>query len=78
MKIHKAKSSSYDSVTSRWIVDYIQKYAKDINDTVNTGEAENSLIITKLANCNRTQLKAIASELETVQKRLARILHGEY
>lgn len=78
MKINRAKTSNYDSVTPRWIVDYIQTYAADINDTVNPGEADNSTITTRLSNCNKSQLKAIAAELETVQKRLAWILHGQY
>ena len=78
MKIIKAKTSSYDRVTPRWIVDYIQRYAADINATVNPGEADNSAMITRLSGCDKTQLKAIAAELETVQKRLAYILHGQY
>ena len=78
MKINTAKTSSYDSVTPRWIVDYIQTYAADINATVNPDKADNSAIRTRLSNCNKTQLKAIAAELETVQKRLAYILHGQY
>jgi hypothetical protein len=78
MTINKAKTSSYDSVTPRWIVDYIQRYAADINATVNPDKADNSAITTRLSNCNKTQLKAIAAELETVQKRLAWILHNQY
>ena len=78
MKILPVKTSSYNSVTPRWIVDYIQRYAADINVTVNPGEADNSAMITRLSGCNKTQLKAIAAELETVQKRLAWILHGQY
>jgi len=78
MTIHKAKTSNYDSVTPRWIVNYIQRYAADINATVNPGKADNSAMITRLSGHNKTQLKAIAAELETVQKRLAWILHGQY
>lgn len=78
MKINKAETNSYNSVTPRRIVDYIQRYAADINATVNPDKADNSAMITKLSNCNKTQLKAIAAELETVQKRLEYILHGRY
>lgn len=78
MTISKAKTSNYDSVTPRWIVDYIQRYAADINATVNPDKADNSAMITRLSNCNKTQLKAIAAELETVQKRLEYMLYGRY
>lgn len=78
MTINKVKSSSYNSVTPRWIVDYIQRYAADINATVNPDKPDNSAMKTRLSNCDKTQLKAIAAELETVQKRLAWILHNQY
>jgi hypothetical protein len=78
MTIKKAKTSNYDTVTTRNIVDYIQRYAADIDKTVNPCKADNSIIKTELANCNKTQLKAIAAELETVQKRLTWILYGQY
>lgn len=77
MVIHKAKSSSYDSVKTEAIVSYIQDYATDIFNAVYPQNANNE-IKRQLANCNRTQLKAIAAELETVQKRLVYILQGEY
>jgi hypothetical protein len=82
MTINKAKTSNYDSVTPGNIYDYIREYASTIyhetepaeDRTGNAYKAKRE----QFANCNKTQLKAIAAELETVQKRLAWILHGQY
>ena len=57
MKINPVKSSSYKEVLPQYIVDYIQKYAQDINDTVNPKTENNSIIKNKLKNCDKTQLK---------------------
>ena len=74
MEIHKAKASSYTSTNADGVARYIQDYAQTINDYVNgiCGDGD------KLAECNKTQLNAIAAELETVKKRLDYILHGRY
>lgn len=82
MEIHKAKSSSYNSVDSKSIYDYIRLYANDIYNAVepkedDTGNAYKAMQECFL-NCDRTQLKAIAAELETVKKRFDYILHGRY
>jgi hypothetical protein len=82
MTIHKANSSYYNSVTPGNIYDYIREYASAIyhetepaeDKTGNAYKAKRE----QFSNCNKTQLKAIAAELETVQKRLAWILHGQY
>lgn len=76
MTINKAKSSNYDSVTPKHIAIYIQQYADWINQTVNPNDKNK--INTQLKNANKTQLKLIAAELETVQKRLNYILEGIY
>lgn len=74
MTIHKAKASDYSSVNAEGMTRYIQEYAQTINDYVNgiCGDGE------KLVEKNKTQLKAIAAELETVKKRLDFILYGKY
>ena len=70
MTIHKAKSSNYNELSTDGIVGYIDDYATDIFNMVKNG-------MTK-TDYDRTQLKAIAAELETVKKRLDYILHGRY
>ena len=70
MENHKAKSSSYNSVNTDSIVGYIDDYATDIFNMV-----KNDMTKT---DYDRTQLKAIAAELETVKKRLDYILYGRY
>lgn len=71
MKIIPAKASSYTSVTESGIVNYIVDYAR-----------ENKILIDenndRLRECDKTQLKAIAAELETVHKRLEYIIKGRY
>jgi hypothetical protein len=82
MTIHKANSSNYNSVTPGNIYDYIREYASAIyhetepaeDKTGNAYKAKRE----QFANCNKTQLKVIAAELETVQKRLEYILYGRY
>ena len=82
MTIHKAKTSAYDSVTNNGIYHYIRQYIKQIikevepdeDGTGNDYKAKQA----KFDNANRTQLKAIAAELETITKRLDYMLHGRY
>lgn len=69
MTIKKAKSSEYNTVNNKALADYIKDYSSDITQL---------LANDKLESCDRTQLKAIASELETVKKRLKYALHGKY
>lgn len=80
MKINKAKASEYDTVGSEWIANYIQEYAYKIFYMVNNVTDENGSIQAneRLINSDRSQLKAIASELETVLKRLNWVLEGKY
>ena len=75
MTIHKASASNYDKVHTESIVDYIQRYTMQIQDDINNGTCGNGK---QLSDCDRTQLKAIAAELETVKKRLNYILYGKY
>ena len=74
MTINKVKSSSYDTVSPKYIVEYIYQYSNEINDILTSGEN----IKTELSNNNKTQLKAIASELETIKKRLDYLVYGKY
>ena len=71
MKINKAKTSNYDSVDNKNLARYISEYTAHIYGIVYSKNSE-------LQEGNRTELKAIAAELETVNKRLAYILHGQY
>lgn len=75
MKINKTKTSNYNFMKSNAIAYDIQSTTKDIYYTVAPGDMG---IRQKLASCNKTQLKAIAAELKTVQKRLSYILYGQY
>ena len=82
MNIHKAKTSSYDSVTNNGIYHYIRQYANQIIKEVEPAEdGSGNDYKSKQAQfdkANRTQLKAIAAELETITKRLDYMLHGRY
>jgi uncharacterized protein YfkK (UPF0435 family) len=71
MRINKASASDYNSVDSKNLVRYISEYTAHIYGMVYSKNSE-------LENKSRTELKAIAAELETVKKRLAWILHGQY
>ena len=71
MKINKAKTSSYDSVNNKNLVRYISEYTAHIYGIVYSKNGE-------LQDKNRTELKAIAAELETVQKRLDWLINGRY
>lgn len=71
MKILPAKASSYTSVDSKNLVRYISEYTAHIYGIVYTKNSE-------LENKSRTELKAIAAELETVQKRLDWLVNGRY
>lgn len=71
MTIHKAKSSSYSSVTAAATADYIEDYSIQVATLIQDYRF-------KLQDCNKTQLNAIAAELETVHKRLRWILEGKY
>lgn len=73
MTIHKASAKGYASVNPESVARYIKEYNDKITLAIN-GNFYND----KLANCNKTQLNAIAAELETVKKRLDYILHGRY
>lgn len=71
MKITPAKSSGYNSVKASRIVDYIVDYVSENKTLVD----ENN---DRLRACDKTQLKAIAAELETVNKRLEWLINGRY
>lgn len=71
MTIHKAKSSSYSCVTAAATADYIEDFSICIMSMIQDNRE-------KLPECNKTQLNAIAAELETVHKRLRWILEGKY
>jgi len=81
MTINKTKSSSYDCINARVLYDYIRDYATKIYFEVEPDEENMNGYVQKVKQfegLNRTQLKAIAAELETVNKRLAYIIHGRY
>jgi hypothetical protein len=71
MTIKKVSASGYNSVDNKNLVRYISEHTAHIYGLVYTKNSE-------LENKNRTELKAIAADLETVQKRLEYILNGRY
>lgn len=71
MKINKASASGYNSVDNKNLVRYISEYAAHIYGIVYSKNGE-------LEDKNRTELKAIAAELETVKKRLEWLVNGRY
>ena len=71
MKVNKASASGYNAVDNKNLVRYISEYTAHIYGIVYSKNGE-------LENKNRTELKAIAAELETVKKRLDYMLHGRY
>ncbi len=71
MKIHKASASEYNSVDNKNLVRYISEYTAHIYGIVYNKNGE-------LQDKNRTELKAIAAELETVKKRLEWLVNGRY
>lgn len=79
MKIYPTKASSYTQVRPDAIAYDIQVTAAAICEKVNScnglERAANRKI---LSECDKTQLKAIAAELSTVEKRLDWILEGRY
>lgn len=82
MKIHKAKASAYDSVSNDAIHHYIRCYTEQIRKEVEPTEdgTDNSYKrkCEQFDKASRTQLKAVAAELETVVKRLDYMLYGRY
>lgn len=71
MKIIPAKASSYTSVTASGIVNYIVDYVRENKTLVDENNG-------RLRTCDKSQLKAIAAELEIVNKRLEYIINGRY
>lgn len=71
MTIKKVSASGYNSVDNKNLVHYISEYTAHIYGIVYTKNGD-------LESKNRTELKAIAAELETVQKRLEYMLYGRY
>jgi len=71
MKVYEAKASSYNSVSHSCIVDYIVDYVRNNKQLVDDNND-------RLRTCDKTQLKAIAAELETVQKRLDWLVNERY
>lgn len=69
MTIREAKASNYNTVKTPCIVSYIEEYLQKINDLTTKND---------LTKKDRTQLKTIAAELETVAKRLDYICNGRY
>lgn len=62
MKITKASAKGYDTVETEWIVDYIEKYLKELHELTQDHKA--------MENTSRAKLKAAAAELETAVKTL--------
>lgn len=71
MKINKASASGYNAVNNKNLVRYISEYAAHIYGIIYSKNGE-------LEDKNRTELKAIAAELETAKKRLERLVNGRY
>ena len=62
MRTHKAKASSYNSVDTEYLVDYIAKYNNEIAELLQNHKA--------CLNTDRAKLKSIAAELETAVRQL--------
>lgn len=77
MTIHKTSPASYSTVTPSAIAYDIQVMAAYIAEKVNPQEGREAMR-QRLSQCNKSQLKAIAAELDTVQKRLEWIIDGQY
>jgi hypothetical protein len=72
MKINKVKSSDYDTVKSDCIARYIKDYAYVIYTKLDNISDDT------LAEKDRTELKQMVAELETVKKRVEYITDGWY
>ena len=72
MTIHKAKSSDYNTVNTENIMEYIREYSYVINRKISNMASSDGHIY------NRTVLKQIAAELETVKKRIEYMTEGRY
>ena len=70
MKINNVKSSNYNSVNTDSIIRYGRIYSRNIMNIFNSEITE--------YNINRTQLKAITAELETIDKKLNYYIRGIY
>ena len=62
MKTYKAKASDYNSVDTKYLIEYITNYNKEISELLR----DNSSML----NTDRAKLKSIAAELETAVKQL--------
>lgn len=82
MTIQPAKASSYNNVMPECIYDYIRKYTRQIHSEVEPEEdgTGNSFKEKqeRFVKCNKTRLKQIAAQLETVCKELDYMLYGMY
>lgn len=70
MGIKTTKPSAYTTVTPDAIARDIIVNAADIAVMVPPGDSTRE----RLAKCNKTELKTIAAELDTLQRRLERLL----
>lgn len=82
MTIRKASSKDYASVNAECIYDYILHFVREIHTEIEPEEDSTGNSYKEkrkqFANLNKTQLNAVAAELETVKKRLDYILYGKY
>ena len=62
MKITKASAKGYDTVETEWIINYIEKYLRELHELTQNRKA--------MENTSRAKLKAVAAELETAVKTL--------
>lgn len=69
MNIKPAKASSYTSVKPKYIAEYIQDYSDKISSILARHD---------ITGANKTRLKSIAANLETVLKELEYITEGRY
>lgn len=72
MTINKTKPNEYSKVAPIWVEDYIIHYNNEIHRLINNEQGK------KLRDCNKTQLNAIAAELDTAYRRLSYIIDGCY
>lgn len=72
MKISKGKSNNYNDVNTDSLVRYIKEYSYIIYTKLDNISDDT------LAKKNRTELKQIAADLETAEKRLDYLIDGEY
>lgn len=60
--MYRTKASSYNTVETKYIINYIKRYNREITELLEDEKA--------MQNTDRTTLKSIAADLETSVRRL--------